>query len=721
MTLLKNKIISSTTKKSTKIPKVPSKIPKKQSNNRKTKIYGGIFQYDISNNIPLNTSLKQKYIIDPIYLNPLDPLPNNIIDESLKEQIRRNFNIFFSNLIIKESKRKRSSHFNLIPIKSPPDNITYEELVKVFKNELLYYESIKLDDKAITIANEIAKILKEEEGDKSDLNLYKFKTIKRIFNNIIESKITEVETNFNEIKYNEMLRTKLWNIFYTANFGYNSQLKIIGGVKSKSRGITKHSKTSLKQNFVTISSRFIFPWKNLFINVYKRLWYFFKLTEDNDESYFFDNYTVKSFNEKRIELRNTIINSYDANDREKIKAEFEIFDILDPKSDLIWDINQSIWSRFLMEWRIKEYEKYPYPEKREQQHKFMKKYTIKTYSSSYIYLPFKYFPIYAIQIHNKFSREHLLEQFFYLVKNMKDLTTFVDLQDCESTGEVTGTKRGCYPYDRSAMPEMFHLAVKILTDLDLIDNHQRNYLSIPYFEDMKAGSIYSWNELSNIPPLLNNAHICVHYSSAKGGTGIVLLFLRLREARKKSEISLVTDEYKRYLNLITEEDVISSLEKIHFGNGNIFNLIKKFKSLFKDLVLDSNYFLNRYEESKRLGRSENNDDLVYLKIKEDEDAFNDLVENDIFNTKFIWHVKLLRQRLNRIFYFLAKQHNIKSFYLYSSLDIDNNSIQPVNNKPATDKDIIQLFSAPLKVSINWEMINSETLDLHQKWIDGIIN
>jgi hypothetical protein len=350
MTLLKNKIISSTTKKSTKIPKVPSKIPKvpskipkKQSNNRKTKIYGGIFQYDISNNIPLNTSLKQKYIIDPIYLNPLDPLPNNIIDESLKEQIRRNFNIFFSNLIIKESKRKKSSHFNLIPIKSPPDNITYEELVKVFKNELLYYESIKLDDKAITIANEIAKILKEEEGDKSDLNLYKFKTIKRIFNNIIESKITEVETNFNEIKYNEMLRTKLWNIFYTANFGYNSQLKIIGGVKSKSRGITKHSKTSLKQNFVTISSRFIFPWKNLFINVYKRLWYFFKLTEDNDESYFFDNYTVKSFNEKRIELRNTIINSYDANDREKIKAEFEIFDILDPKSDLIWDINLQNW------------------------------------------------------------------------------------------------------------------------------------------------------------------------------------------------------------------------------------------------------------------------------------------------------------------------------------------------------------------------------------------
>jgi hypothetical protein len=100
------------------------------------------------------------------------------------------------------------------------------------------------------------------------------------------------------------------------------------------------------------------------------------------------------------------------------------------------------------------------------------------------------------------------------------------------------------------------------------------------------------------------------------------------------------------------------------------------------------------------------------------------LEKDVLSTEFIWQVKLLRQQLNRIFYFLAKKHNIKEFYLYTS---------PLSSKLfglnydgviATEKDIQELFSVPFMVKINWDKIGAENWSViwekHQRWVDGII-
>ena len=665
---------------------------------------------------------------------------------------------------------------NINPFESP-FKITYTKLIEIFYDELLYYEAIKLGYNVESIVKEIVQKLKEEEGDKVNLTDYSQTNIEYIFDTTIQSKINEsiqhLKNPENKI-IKELLTKKLLNVFYTANYGYNYNSALKGGghskqsstsnhssnpsdnhssnpsgKPSKSRGINKQSYydklekewlrtlkneevPSLRQKITTLSSRFIFPYKNLLSNVYKRLWYFFRITDENKEP---RRLLTDDWNNKREQLRDSIISSYkDDNEREKIRAEFEIIEIVNPpinayiRSDFIHMLNETIWERQLMDWRLKEYEKYPDSQKYSQLIKFKRKYINQWFDYPYMYRPFRYFPIYSINLKNKFCRKYLLGKFFYLINSMKDLTTFVDLQDCQSTGEVTGIATGCNPYDRDAMPEMFNLAVKILTELKNIDDRQRTYLSIPYFEDMKAGTIYSWNKLSDIPPLFNNAHVCFNYSSAKGGTAIVLLFLRLREARKQSEISLVQDivehDDRAYLRLISEEEVIIGLKNIHFGYRDIFEVIRKFKDLFKYLMIDYKYFEKNYDYSvymKERKKADNMEHLVYMKISEDEDAFHDLVENDIFNTKFIWHVKLLRQRLIRIFYFLAKHHKIQKFYLYrSSSDSSNFPDQTHFYKTATYEDIKKLFSDPVEMSIDWKKIGAETWELHQNWVDGII-
>lgn len=649
---------------------------------------------------------------------------------------------YISSLETSRSQKIRSSFSKNNSSKSL-STMTYELLLNAFKEELLYIEAIKLEDNALAIAREIAKKLKDKEGEQEYLEHYNPETIQRLFNETIERKINQCERNLlnQEKNQNDLLIEKLKDILYTAHYGYaifpnaikNKSLHLSGGAPpSKSRANNKkqhsyydsHEKEwhrhmkkpddSLRKKIVHLSYRFIFPWKNLLSKVYKHLWYHFSLKKEEPESL-----PLRELNIKRLFLRDKIINSYpEGNDREQIRA---AFDILESNEDLIFDINNSIWSRFLMDLRIKEYDKYPYEKRLSKQLIFIKKYQYKAFFPvHYIYLPFRYIPIYGIHFENKFDRGALLESMFYLLENVKNLTTFVDLQDCEASGGVSGAKSGCNPYDREAMREMFNLSVKVLTEQGIIENRERVYISIKYFDDMKAGSIYSWYQLSNIPPCFLDAHTGVHYSSAKGGTGIVLLFLRLRDAPKKSEISHSLEDPSHYMSLITEDDIIHGLKTVYFGSANILEVISKFKGLFKGLMLDFNNLKNRFERVDKRDRKLDEEEIFSNKIKE-EDSFYEIVENDIFNIKFIWHIKLLRQRLNRIFYFLAKKHNITGFYLYTSPE-SSKFFQPTYDyKPVTINDIHELFSFPFKVSINWLRTGPEVWDIHQRWVDGIID
>jgi hypothetical protein len=89
---------------------------------------------------------------------------------------------------------------------------------------------------------------------------------------------------------------------------------------------------------------------------------------------------------------------------------------------------------------------------------------------------------------------------------------------------------------------MFELVVKIFTDQGVIEPRQREYLSIKNVNDMKAGNLLDWYQLSKIPPDFLNESKVIYSSNNTTGIVIVLLFLRLRDAEKN-------EYYNLYLNL----------------------------------------------------------------------------------------------------------------------------------------------------------------------------
>jgi hypothetical protein len=98
------------------------------------------------------------------------------------------------------------------------------------------------------------------------------------------------------------------------------------------------------------------------------------------------------------------------------------------------------------------------------------------------------------------------------------------------------------------------------------------------------------------------------------------------------------------------------------------------------------------------------------------------VKREVFKTKEIWHIKLLRQRLNRIFYFLAKKNKVNTFYLYAIPSQETFQFQQIHNfdyNYSKKSDIYFFFSEPFKVDINWDNFSSEKLSVHQGYIDGI--
>ena len=655
-----------------------------------------------------------------------------------------------------------------------PKKFTYKKLVKMFYAELLNIEAIKLENNAEEIAEEIViKIKKEDKTDnvKKRLADYSEETILSAFNEIIGKKIDETIKNvlrpINK-EYEKLLIKKYWDVLYKANFGYVAEYKTFDEylvtddidyaiqaklkqdeffadlkrdieqdkffidliksveIKSKNGGMPgartsspgrrrrgaqpmaqpivqdnefceydfSQREASIWQKIMSTSRYFIIPWKNLLLSVYKEIFVSPRWGRFTRPWY-------RRIDIKRIELRDKIISSY-KNDLDKqaiVKAEFEIIDN-DPK--LIKLINKSIWERILMDWRINHYQQYP-----DRNIDMMREaYFIDQYCRSHthsqrlmIYRPFDDRPIYGMRLEDRFGREDMLRSMLYLLRNIEDLKVFVNLNDCETRVSANSTIQNCNPYDRCAEREVFEIAVRAHKgDGDIYHQHGIIYLSIKNFEDMKAGNLLDWYQLSKIPPAYLNQKIVINSSNGTKTTGTVLLFLRLRDAQEHT---------------YADNFVKNGLIKINFGEKNILELLSIFEDFFKNIKIDLKeaYHNMDYEaEHKHV-----------LEMKEELKE----VTNDIFGIKFIWQSKLLRQRLNRIFYFLAKKHNIKEFYLYTSHRSSKYYQPTYDNNIATDQHILEVFSLPFKVKIDWDRIGAENWsviwELHQKYVDGIID
>jgi len=184
-----------------------------------------------------------------------------------------------------------------------------------------------------------------------------------------------------------------------------------------------------------------------------------------------------------------------------------------------------------------------------------------------------------------------------------DIKRFVDLHDCEG---ITNTSE-CNPYDLSGERDMFNLAVKVMK------RGGREYINIKGYVDMSSGSYSAWLNISRIPDT-SVYETLVHCYMGNGRTGSVLLFLLLRDS-KNIPIDLI--DYR--------------LREPHLGYADIFELRK---ALFK--LFDDKYLV-------------------------------DSTVDELFNVKYMERIRLLRQRLNRIFFFLAKKHTVSHVCVY--LDI----------------------------------------------------
>ena len=230
-------------------------------------------------------------------------------------------------------------------------------------------------------------------------------------------------------------------------------------------------------------------------------------------------------------------------------------------------------------------------------------------SSEYnnLYQPFtriKYLKLYGSTLPYQFNRTELLRNMLYVLERV-NIKNFIDLHDCEGITNISD----CNPYDLSGERDMFDLAVKVM------NTRGRKYINVKGYVDMRSGSYSAWLEISKIPDT-SVYETLVHCYMGRGRTGSVLLFLLLRDFTG----------INRYI-----DNLENRLGKPHLGYDNIYEI--------------RNVIIKLFDE-------------------------NDIVDNvfvELFNVEDMKHIRLLRQRLNRIFFFLAKKHNISHVCLYQHI------------------------------------------------------
>ena len=345
--------------------------------------------------------------------------------------------------------------------------------------------------------------------------------------------------------------------------------------------------------------------------------------------------------------------------------------------------------------------------------------------------------MYGMQLPHQFNREILFKTFIYLF-HLK-IYNIVDLQDCKG-----GTNKqhpdmangiGCNPYDRDCERLMYEKAKELTLDQPeekcTIMRHAKNlsddlkdslvlthaqldylrdgaYYNIP-MQDMTAGYMASWEKISEIKDTSKKENsIVIHCLAGKGRTGSVMLYLILRDFCK-----IFKDENKNSENVI---ELIKRLAQPHFGFNDIIELIKGLTVYFTlngytyntEAVISEVFKLScdiidsktkgllkqhgvKNETIKSIikqGLDKTTEEKLLNENKIDQSTIDEIKTRELKSQAI---ASLLRQRLNRIFFFLAREFDVKEFYTYMR------PTKQVLNLPYDE------FSNPIKHTItNWE-------------------
>ena len=306
--------------------------------------------------------------------------------------------------------------------------------------------------------------------------------------------------------------------------------------------------------------------------------------------------------------------------------------------------------------------------------------------------------LYGMQLPHQFNREWLLNTMIYLF-HLK-IYNIADLQGCayatNKQNNRIGSGIGCNPYDRLCEPEMWEKARELtvnhpefkcedkgisstsLTPKEIGYLRNAKYYDIK-MRDMTAGNIQSWNEISKIKDVSKPENsILVHCLAGAGRTGIVMLYLILRDSRNY----LQPVQKREY-----EEELKKRLSQPHFGYMSITEVIDMLRCYFSNYTTGviaatgevfkiGSKILDRKTETLLLKKGVSRTLIRRILTQGmDDDTRRELgkykgVDTTTINTIEKQQIKshaiasLLRQRLNRIFFFLAKEFDVKRFFTY---------------------------------------------------------
>ena len=263
-----------------------------------------------------------------------------------------------------------------------------------------------------------------------------------------------------------------------------------------------------------------------------------------------------------------------------------------------------------------------------------------------LYKPDDDFYIYGMQLPYQFNRYKLLQTILYLFHNK--IYNIVDLHNCANATNrehpLIAQGIGCNPYDRNCEPEIWEIAKDTVKAIDPSFNSK--YYKVVGYKDMRAGKLYAWETISTIKDTkIQSNSIVIHCFAGAGRTGSVMLFLLLRDSIKNEE------SFKKRFTIL------------HFGCKNINEFIKSCIKIFTNITSEVSFMIR-----------------------------------ELFKISTIMYSSLFRQRINRIFFFLAKAYNINEFYTYERPTID------IVNLPDDE------FSNPKLHTIDWSEYDLGRID-----------